>query len=341
MNLKDKIKNYFNKPRFAPFIIGGVLLLGGAAVGVALSANESSMPKERVSDNQSNSTNSNITMTDKKNESSNKEIDSSSKAEQIKNSGEVIQMDTENQLQNPLASDSKNMTKEEWDLLKKIIDDMVREFNFVKANEMLNNRVVGLPLDKLPFGTEIQETHMDINGLAFIENTYSNNITDEEVGAVINPLSSQNTAERALIAALWISTNAKVEVILNQESLIPIAEEAPVIEKEYPLEDVHTLRVINNTYPSVEAVVLDFTLEGFPLHGILLKHNDGTYRVWSIYQEKDGKAPYQNGYFWREYLKHISPAGAKKNQGSGHGYSHSDDYIVDTPDPRVNKEGGE
>lgn len=335
--LKDKLSKMLENPRFVPMMFVSVMVVGVAIViATFIFINKSEdVPNGHILPNNSNiEGDSSIASSNVQNA----QAEVAKKADDLIKNGEVILKNEENPLENPLASEDFKITEDEWEHLKRTVDGLVLSYSFNEANELLNNRVVGLDLDKLEFGKDIQETHMDINGLAFIQTTYGSNLAGKDVGAAYTPLISQNTPERALIGALWISMNAKIEVILNENSLLPITEDKPIIQSVKPLEDIHDLRVIENTYKGSKAILIDFTLESYPLKAIVLQKPDETHQVWKIYQDIEGKAPYQNKSFWRTYLEHISPAGSVTNEGSGYGSSHSqEDYIDDNDDADYQK----
>lgn len=335
MKLKEKVAAFLEKPNYVPIAFCGLIVVGGTLIGAYFwhESKADDVPNGYVLENNTNlGSDSSKASTNV----SNAEAVADAKAKELAESDEPVMMNKDNPLDNPLVDENFTMTEDEWDYLKNQVHGLVLNYSFNEANELLNNRVTGLDLTKVEFGEDIEETHIDINSLAFIETTYGNNLSDDDVQAVYNILISQDTPERALIGALWISLNAKVQVILNQESLVPMTESKPTIDKVAPLEDIHYLRTINNSYKDVEAIQIDFTIDNFPLYAIVLKKSDGTHRVWKIYQDSDGKAYYQNVKYWKQYLKYVSPAGSPDNVGGGVEVDDSNEgdkgYIDDNDD---------
>lgn len=328
--MKERFKAAFSKPSIVPIIFIIIIVFGSLSVGgFFMLKNSTGNPDiENGAVLQGNTVDGVIE--DKRVEESKKVAEE--KIDKMNQLGEVVVKDQEKPLSNPVSNENFEMKEDEWAYIRGEVNKLVDQYKIVEANDLLNKRVIGLDLEKSEFGAELSELHMDINKLSFIETTYGVDVASNDVGAAVMPIISQHDPKRALLASLWLSVNVMTEVILNQESLVPIRDGVPVVGKIEDLEDEHYLREIKTTYGDVQAKMIDFKLDGYPLQAIVIGYEDGTYQVWKIIQPTDGKAPYQNIKFWKAYLEQIAPMGSHTNEGTGHGVSNDDEGYIDDND---------
>lgn len=328
--MKERLKQAFSKPSFVPILFVIIILFGFLSVG-AFFVLKNSTGNPDIENGAVLEGNTVDGTTEDKRVKESKEV-AEEKIDEMNESGKVVLKDEEKPLNNPISNENFKMDEDEWEYIKGEVNKLVDQYKFVKANELLNKRVIGLDLEKYEFGAELSELHMDINKLSFIETTYGVEIASGDVGETVMPIISQYDPKRALLASLWLSVNVMTEVILNQESLIPIRDGVPVVGKIEDLKDVHYLREIKTTYGDVQAKMIDFKLDGYPLQAIIIGYENGTYQVWKIVQAADGEAPYQNIKFWKAYLEQIAPKGSHTNEGTGHGNSSDDEGYIDDND---------
>ncbi|MBG9694144.1 hypothetical protein ABD91_25750 [Lysinibacillus sphaericus] len=328
--MKDRLKQAFSKPSFIPILFIIIIIFGCLSVG-AFFVLKNSTGNPDIENGAVLKGNTVDGVTEDKRVKESKEV-AEEKIDKMNQSSEVVVKNQETPLNNPISNEDFEMEEDEWEYIKGEVNKLVDQYKFVEANELLNKRVVGLDLEKYEFGAELSELHMDINKLSFIETTYGVEVASNDVGAAVTPIISQYDPKRALLASLWLSVNVMTEAILNQESLVPIRDGVPVVAKIEDLKDVHYLREIKTTYGDVQAKMIDFKLDGYPLQAIIIGYQDGTYRVWKIMQEADGEAPYQNIKFWKAYLQQIAPKGSHLNEGTGHGHSSDDEGYIDDND---------
>ncbi|MFY0516206.1 hypothetical protein ACOMCU_00050 [Lysinibacillus sp. UGB7] len=328
--MKDRLKQAFSKPIFIPILLIIIIIFGSLSVG-AFFVLKNSTGNPDIENGAVLKGNTVDGVTEDKRVKESKEV-AEEKIDKMNQSGEVVVKNQETPLNNPISNEDFEMEEDEWEYIKGEVNKLVDQYKFVEANELLNKRVVGLDLEKYEFGVELSELHMDINKLSFIETTYGVEVASNDVGAAVMPVVSQYDPKRALLASLWLSVNVMTEAILNQESLVPIRDGVPVVGKIEDLKDVHYLREIKTTYGDVQAKMIDFKLDGYPLQAIVIGYQDGTYQVWKIMQEASGEAPYQNIKFWKVYLQQIAPKGSHLNEGTGHGHSSDDEGYIDDND---------
>lgn len=292
---------YVKKERLKPFLIAGgiILVVIGLAVTVILTFGKDE--KEIVENMNPDKV---ATSETKEGPSTTKDAVNSPEIEI--DTSEVAMINEENVLDNPLIEDGNIISEEEWNVIKIQAMGLLMEYKFQAANELLNEKVVGLSLDEMSFGEDINRLQFDVNHLSFMDGDNGMNEAESvDVDGILRIGKSMQDPERALIAALATPNQLQLDTILYEGSLIPASITYPTIEKveedvveEPTAEWTHMMGV---QYPDHQIDRVHFVLDGFPLTATVLKNKDGYYRVWNIYQAIDGKAPYQKKAFWRDY----------------------------------------
>lgn len=303
------------KDRLKPFLIAGaiILIVIGLAISVILTFGKDE--KDIVQ---------NMNQEEAKNEGVIKEEASSTPVEDTKedskkdgtNQGEVAMINKDNVLDNPLIEDGNIISEEEWNTINTQAMNLLTQYKFQEANELLNEKVVGLSLDEMPFGEDINRLQFDVNHLSFMDGENGLNEAESvDIDGILRIGKSMQNPERALIATLAMPNELQLDTVLYEESLIPASTTYPSIGEvesdvvENPeTEWAHMMGV---QYPEHQIDRVHFTLDGFPLTATVLKNKDGYYRVWNIYQSADGKTPFQKKAFWRDYYVKFPQASIK------------------------------
>lgn len=286
--------------RWKPLLIGGgiFLVIAGLTLSVVLTFGKEEKVKEPTKNTEE--------VIDGDQVGTTQPADTNENSTNMVNQGKVPMMNKDNVLANPLIEGGNIISEEEWNIINTQVMGLLVKFQFQEANELLNEKVVGLSLDEMEFGEEINRLQFDVNHLSFMDGDNGLNEAESvDIDGILRIGKSMQDPERALIATLASPNELQLETILYEDSLIPASVNHPTIGeietnvKEDP--NAEWAHVMGVQYPEHQIDRVHFTLDGFPLTATVLKNKDGYYRVWNIYQAPDSKAPYQKKAFWREY----------------------------------------